>query len=112
MRSAFDAIAYWLIDFYMAATAVLIVVAVAQRAISQPSRRLALHWGTLTGLALLVVLCGLPGWPRIDVLGVARAIPEIVSQPAPKASTQDDSDNPSLAPAPANSSVASVSSQP
>ncbi len=31
MRSAFDAIAYWLIDFYMAATAVLIVVAVAQR---------------------------------------------------------------------------------
>jgi beta-lactamase regulating signal transducer with metallopeptidase domain len=111
MRSAFDAIAYWLIDFYMAAAAVLIVVTVAQRAISQPSRRLALHWGTLSGLALLVVLCVLPGWPRIDVVGVARAISPIVSQPALEVSTPIDHRNRPDAPAPADSSVASRSLQ-
>jgi beta-lactamase regulating signal transducer with metallopeptidase domain len=86
MKAAFDAIAYWLIDFYLAATVVLIVVAVAQRIISQPARRLALHWGALIGLSLLVFLCLLPGWPRIDVMGVARAIPGSLSSSTPRVS--------------------------
>src|ERR1700733_6798072 len=76
MKSAFDAIAFWLIDYYIAATIVLIVVMLAQRAISQPARRLALHWGGLVGLALLVFLCALPGWPRIDVKLLAQAVPQ------------------------------------
>ncbi len=72
MKSGFDAIAYWVLDYYIAATIVLIVVTVAQRRIAQPARRLALHWGTLVGLALLVVLCILPGWPRLDLTALLR----------------------------------------
>jgi beta-lactamase regulating signal transducer with metallopeptidase domain len=80
MKSAFDAIAYWVIDYYLAATFVLAVVAVAQRMIQQPARRLALYWGSLVGLTLLALLCILPGWPRIDVRAVAAAVPEASSR--------------------------------
>jgi hypothetical protein len=112
MKSSFDAIAYRLIDYYIAATVVLIVVAVAHRVISQPARRLALHWGTLVGLALLALMCAVPGWPRIDVVGVARAIPGVVRQPThrtPKALRSDDLRDARVAPA---SPVAGSSRQP
>ena len=72
MKSGFDAIAYWVLDYYIAATVVLSIVTLAQRRIAQPARRLALHWGTLVGLALLVVLCILPGWPRLDLTMLLR----------------------------------------
>ncbi len=72
MKSGFDAIAYWVLDYYIAATVVLILVTFARRRIAQPARRLALHWGTLIGLALLVVLCVLPGWPRLDLTSLVR----------------------------------------
>src|ERR1700678_2227148 len=72
MKSGFDAIAYWVLDYYIAATFVLIVATVAQRRIAQPARRLALHWGSRVGLALLVVLCVLPGWPRLDLTILLR----------------------------------------
>jgi beta-lactamase regulating signal transducer with metallopeptidase domain len=79
MKSSLDAVAYWLIDYYIAATVVLIVVALVHRTIREPARRLALHWGALLGLTLLAVLCALPGWPRIDVMHIVRAIPEVFS---------------------------------
>jgi beta-lactamase regulating signal transducer with metallopeptidase domain len=93
MKSSFDAIAYWLIDYYIAATVVLIVVTLAHRAISQPARRLALHWGALVGLALLALMCAVPRWPRIDVVGVARAIPGAVGQPTHRISKTLRSDD-------------------
>ena len=93
MTSGFDAIAFWLIDYYIAATVVLLVVAAAQRRISQPARRLALHWGALVGLVLLGFLCAVPAWPRIDVTKIVQAIPAAVFQPphqvTPKISTLD-----------------------
>jgi uncharacterized membrane protein len=74
MRSTLDVIAYWLIDYYVAATLLLVVVALAHRVISQPTRRLALHWGALVGLVLLAVFSLLPSWPRIDVMNAVRGI--------------------------------------
>jgi beta-lactamase regulating signal transducer with metallopeptidase domain len=99
MKSSFDAIAYWLIDYYIAATVVLIVVTLAHHVISQPARRLALHWGTLVGLALLAVMSAVPGWPRIDVVGVARAIPRAVGQPTHRTAKIERSDELRDAPA-------------
>ena len=113
MRSALDTIAYWLIDYFAAATVLLMIVGAVQRAIKQPARRLALHWGTLIGLTLLVFLCVLPGWPRIDITGVARAIPESWSEPTLRVSPPpvDPGDRP-LEPAPVDSSVTQFSGQP
>jgi hypothetical protein len=113
MRSALDTIAYWLIDYFAAATVLLLIVGAAQRAIKQPARRLALHWGTLIGLAVLVFLCVLPGWPRIDITGVARAIPESWSEPTLRVSSPsvDPGDGP-LEPAPVDSPVTRFSGQP
>jgi beta-lactamase regulating signal transducer with metallopeptidase domain len=110
MRSAFDAMAYWLIDYYVAAMVVLTVVGVIQRAIRQPARRMAVHWGTLVGLALLVFLCVLPGWPRVRVMGIVRATPDAVAEPAPKRSGTD-SNNRLTTPTTADSSIDGSSRQ-
>jgi beta-lactamase regulating signal transducer with metallopeptidase domain len=81
--SGLDAVAYWLIDYYITATIILAVVLLIQRCIRQPARRVALQWGALVGLTVLAFLCALPGWPRIDVIGVARAVPGAVFQQLP-----------------------------
>jgi beta-lactamase regulating signal transducer with metallopeptidase domain len=111
MKSSFDAIAYWLIDYYIAATVVLIVVTLAHRAISQPARRLALHWGALVGLALLALMSAVPGWPRIDVVGAARAIPGAVGQATHRTSKTLRSDDLRDAPVAQASPVAASSRQ-
>ena len=113
MKSGFDSIAYWLIDYYIAATVVLAVVLLAQRLIGQPARRLALHWGGLVGLALLAFLCVLPGWPRIDLLNVAREMPDAVFQPAQQSTTNHSISGKSAdAAAPSTASIAQTHHQP
>jgi|GEM_PF-6478651 len=57
------------IDYYLAATLLLCLVLCAGKLLRQPVERLALAWGTIVGLALLVPLCSLPEtkWPRISI---------------------------------------------
>ena len=80
--SGLDALAYRLIDYYIAATIILAVVLIVQRFIRQPARRVALQWGALVGLALLAFLCAVPGWPRLDVIGMARGVQDGVFRQA------------------------------
>ena len=118
MRSTLDAIAFWLIDYYVAATLVLIVVALAHRAIIQPARRLALNWGALVGLVLLATFSLLPGWPRIDVPNAARAIRDrsdahhkVVSQVSISVEAGESPDAASLSSTAASASSASSQAQ-
>ena len=47
--------------------------AVAGRWMRQAVRRLTLAWTTLVGLALLAVVCAMPGWPRVSLGWLAPA---------------------------------------
>jgi len=68
MGSWADSVAYWLIDYYLAATLLLLLLVGVVRVISQPARRVAVVWGGLLGLILLAGLCATPGWHRYAIL--------------------------------------------
>lgn len=85
MGSWADSVAYWLIDYYLAATLLLLLLVGVVRVISQPARRVAVVWGGLVGLILLAGLCATPGWHRYAILprfDAAVAAPETVAQNA------------------------------
>jgi beta-lactamase regulating signal transducer with metallopeptidase domain len=62
-----EALARWLVDYYVLATLLLAAAAAALAFVRQPARRLAVAWAALGSLALLAVLTALPGWPRLTV---------------------------------------------
>jgi hypothetical protein len=79
MTPAFEALGYWLADYYALATCVLLAAAPALLAIEQPARRLAVGGCTLGGLVALLAFSLIPLWPRAS-LGGSR---EPSTQPAP-----------------------------
>ncbi|HBO46360.1 MAG TPA: hypothetical protein DD670_21020 [Planctomycetaceae bacterium] len=95
----------WLVDYYAAATLLLIVATVAFRCLGQPAQRLAVAWATTAGVAALLVLCALPGWPKISwnipattpVVEVA-AESGLESPPPAEAVTNEPLNPPALAP--------------
>jgi beta-lactamase regulating signal transducer with metallopeptidase domain len=68
-----------LLDYYLAAAVLLLLVLCAGKLLRQPVERMAVAWGTVAGLFLLIALCALPAWPRISLAPVAPT-PEIVTQ--------------------------------
>ena len=68
-----EGILRWIVDFYLLATLALGLALVAGRWMRQPVRRLTLAWTTLVGLALLAVVCAMPGWPRVSLGWLAPA---------------------------------------
>jgi beta-lactamase regulating signal transducer with metallopeptidase domain len=66
MTPLFDAIAYWLIDFYALATVVFLATLAIFRKLNQPARRLSAAWSVLCGLAALAVVTAVPSWPRMS----------------------------------------------
>lgn len=63
-----------LTDYYVLATIFLAAVAVAMRCTAQPARRIVIAWAAMGGLSLLLVLCFLPGWERIQLPQLAGSI--------------------------------------
>jgi beta-lactamase regulating signal transducer with metallopeptidase domain len=61
----------WLADFYLLATLLLVLGCVALRWTRQPVRRLSVAWTLIVELVVLAVVCALPGWPRISLIGAA-----------------------------------------
>lgn len=70
MNVIVDSLAYWLADFYLAATVLFVAALVAMRACSQPAKRLAVAKAALVAAALLAALCALPGWSVVSLGGV------------------------------------------
>lgn len=58
----------WLWDYYLLASALLAIVLFVTKFTAQPARRMAIHWSAAAGLALLALLCALPGWSFIHML--------------------------------------------
>lgn len=74
MASWVEAICFWLIDYYLAATVLLVLIGAALHCVRQPARRVAIVWGGFIGLAILAALCTLPEWPRFHIIpGTAPA---------------------------------------
>ena len=72
MNAIINAVAFplvgWLADFYLLATLLLGLSFIGFRWIRQPVHRLAAAWIVIVELALLAIVCGLPGWPRISLV--------------------------------------------
>ena len=64
MRSWSEVMCYWLADYYVTATVVLLAAIAAMGVLKQPARRLTVAWSALGGLAALAVLAAVPNWPR------------------------------------------------
>lgn len=71
MNAWIEAMAYWLADFYLAATVLFVAALVAMRACSQPAKRLAVAKAAVVAAALLAGLCALPGWSIFSLGGVS-----------------------------------------
>jgi tetratricopeptide (TPR) repeat protein len=69
----------WLADFYLLATLLTLVAILARRWLRQPARRLTVGWIVAVELTALAVICALPFWPRIPVLGATsrNPVPEL-----------------------------------
>ncbi|MBN1591010.1 MAG: M56 family metallopeptidase [Pirellulales bacterium] len=60
----------WLADYYLLATLFLAALLLARQWIRQPAHRLTLAWVVSVELIVLAVICALPFWPRISLVGV------------------------------------------
>ncbi|NLE37285.1 MAG: hypothetical protein GX621_04595, partial [Pirellulaceae bacterium] len=107
MSGSIEAFGTWLVDYYAAATLLLVVATVAFRCLVQPARRLAVAWAATVGLAALVVLCALPGWPRISWgIGATTPLVEVSAElgqnppPPAEAVAGDPLNRPGIAPLP------------
>jgi beta-lactamase regulating signal transducer with metallopeptidase domain/tetratricopeptide (TPR) repeat protein len=79
----------WLADFQLLAAALLVGALLAIACLRQPARRLAVAKATLAALAVLAILCALPGWSLVHLLREppAEAIARVLSEPASPAAS-------------------------
>ncbi len=92
MNSWTSATALWVADYYLAATMLLLIAWTAVCLVRQPIHRVTVAWMTMAGLAVLIVACSLPAWPRVPVLSLLPAPPvpsasTVLTEDAPVAST-------------------------
>lgn len=81
MNSFVEWVAYWLADFYLAATVLLAAALAAKSVCRQPAKRLAVAKAATVALALLAGLCLLPGWSLISLEWAAADTTADVSNP-------------------------------
>lgn len=67
MNELLSALANWLADVLILATALLAVAGLVMWRLKQPAQRMALAWATMAGLTALIVATAVPAWPRWDV---------------------------------------------
>ncbi|AMV37911.1 hypothetical protein [Planctomyces sp. SH-PL62] len=75
-------LAYWLADYYILATVLLLGVVPILFLLEQPVRRIAVCRAAFGGLLALLALVLLPSWPRVGVLGGRREAPPAASAPS------------------------------
>ena len=65
MRPWTELLCHWLVDYYALATVVVLAALGVMGRLRQPARRLLVaRFSAVVGLAALVILAALPGWPR------------------------------------------------
>lgn len=67
MNGFVDSFAYWLADYYLATTVLLLAVLVAIRCCRQPVKRLAVVKAAIAAMFVLAGLCALPGWSVVSL---------------------------------------------
>jgi len=83
MNAFVDWVAYWLADFFLAATVLLAAALVAIRCCRQPAKRLAVAKAVIVAIGVLAGLCALPGWSPISLAWTApveEAVAEVPGQ--------------------------------
>jgi beta-lactamase regulating signal transducer with metallopeptidase domain/5-hydroxyisourate hydrolase-like protein (transthyretin family)/protocatechuate 3,4-dioxygenase beta subunit len=80
MNGYVESFAYWLADFYLLSTLLLATAMGAIALVGQPAKRLAIAKSAMVALALLAVLCALPGWSAFHLLS-QRADEPLAAQP-------------------------------
>ncbi|MEX2168673.1 MAG: hypothetical protein WD851_05155, partial [Pirellulales bacterium] len=68
MNAFAGSIARWLADYYLLATLLLAASLAVTWCVAQPARRVAVTRAALAGLALLAVLCAVPGWSVVHLM--------------------------------------------
>jgi len=66
-------VASWTADYYFLATLLILLTWVAMRFVRQPVRRLTIVWMTMAGLVVLAAICGMPNWPRVQILSLSES---------------------------------------
>ena len=64
MSTGSESVLYRLCDVYLMATLLLTAAWFSHRLMSEPIHRLTVSWATALGLAAIVLLTCIPGWPR------------------------------------------------
>jgi len=80
MNRIVEQIVSWLLDYYLAATGLLLLGMAARRLMRQPARRMAVAWGVFTSLMLAALLVSAPEWPRWQI---GLFAPQTGESPAP-----------------------------
>jgi beta-lactamase regulating signal transducer with metallopeptidase domain/protocatechuate 3,4-dioxygenase beta subunit/Leucine-rich repeat (LRR) protein len=75
----------WLLDYYLAATVLLLILWATWRWVRQPAHRIAAAWTVTIELLVLAAACALPFWPRISL--VAATLPKTVASGVPESSS-------------------------
>ncbi len=70
MNSWTSTVAWWVADYYFLATILMALVWLVSLFVYQPVRRLTIVWLLMAGLGMLALTCGLPTWPRMQILSL------------------------------------------
>ncbi len=68
MNDFVDSFAYWLADYYLATTLLLVAALVAIRVCSQPVKRLVVAKAATVAMCVMAGLCAVPGWSVISLV--------------------------------------------
>src|SRR4051812_40026095 len=82
MSATFEALGYWLADYYAVSTCVLLGAVAVVAWLEQPARRLSIARSALVGLLVLLVLGTIPSWPRTGLLADPAPDPAPAAVPA------------------------------
>jgi beta-lactamase regulating signal transducer with metallopeptidase domain len=98
MNGIIDSFAFWLADFYLLNTILLVAALVAMWFTKQPVKRLAVAKSVLVAIGLLAVLCALPGWSVIHLLAGRESVPPTIQSSTASSTISVDASAP-VAPA-------------
>jgi beta-lactamase regulating signal transducer with metallopeptidase domain len=75
MNATLAPLAYWLLDFAVLASLLMLAAIGLRLIVRQPAARVSLAWGTWLGVAILAIVTALPAWPRLELAALLHDKP-------------------------------------